>query len=879
MSVTLITGPLKQEQGQPVKFSPSGQIVRFSVKDYGKGIDKKDFTTIFEPFSQASKETQTIYGGTGLGLSITSKLVHRLGGTVGLDSEPGKFTEFTVDLPFDGTAVDIADVRRKMAQTTLIVVEPGIKDYSFNEDPFKPEPISFDKEVTSIYGLDVVRCCSLHDAADQLSERKKQGMDRHFALLVQENLFNFDAKDMIDAIVNSSECTLMTFGPNFSVDLTKGWHFKSLLGVFPATLLETIAYYRLRQVQSLGSSSSTDSDPSACATVKEVPETTANREEKSFDHVSIQSDTVLSHEANKGLFALLAVEGCEQSRKGEETSAFLSPMAELNETNPSASRTKPVNSSAGGLFASLSRAGGFQEVVPAMRETSPKPTPKSADGLFVPLRRDDGKVANSTGSLQNSLSIRKAGGTGTSRGLSSGSSLRQIVPVKRSSKTRPPKRALKVMYVEDNVINQKVFSKMLSRAGIDDITIVDNGQKAVDMCDSETFDVIFMDYEMPVMDGMEATKLIVHRDPNAKVIFVTAHALEEFKMEARSVGAIGFFSKPVRPRDIEDLLDSLDVVNKKDPTDSFEASPLHRDTTTVSKTIGSRLSVPKRQLKVLYAEDNIINQKVLSKALNRSGLTDVTIVGNGKLAVELCQSMEYDCVFMDVEMPVMGGLEACKEIMEKNPSARVVFVTAHTLEEFRKKGDAVGAWDYVSKPFRLKDIDELLDRLEVACSKPHFDLEEPAIISDSPPLGFPPPNTPASAVKAVKTAKAPPRDRHLKVLYAEDNLVNQKVLCRILNRAGISDVTIVDNGKSAVDLCRSVNYSCIFLDMQMPVMDGIEACRQIVKNDPNATVIFVTAHALDEFKAQTVAIGAKSFITKPFRLSDIQKVLDELNLE
>mmetsp|Transcript_81808 Transcript_81808/g.160479 ORF Transcript_81808/g.160479 Transcript_81808/m.160479 type:complete len:160 (+) Transcript_81808:1-480(+) len=137
-----------------------------------------------------------------------------------------------------------------------------------------------------------------------------------------------------------------------------------------------------------------------------------------------------------------------------------------------------------------------------------------------------------------------------------------------------------------------------------------------------------------------------------------------------------------------------------------------------------------------------------------------------------------------------------------------------------------------------------------------------------------------STVSIVK-AKTPSqkRNKNLKVLYAEDNVVNQKVLSRVLNRAGITDITIVDNGRSAVELCRTVKYSCIFLDMQMPVMDGIEACKLIVKNDPESIVIFVTAHALDEFKAQAVAIGAKSFISKPFRLSDIQKVLDVLNLE
>ena len=72
-----MAGPLKQE-GQPVKCSPGGKIIRFSVKDYGKGIDKKDFKTIFEPFSQASKEAQNLYGSTGVGLSVPGQTLRTL---------------------------------------------------------------------------------------------------------------------------------------------------------------------------------------------------------------------------------------------------------------------------------------------------------------------------------------------------------------------------------------------------------------------------------------------------------------------------------------------------------------------------------------------------------------------------------------------------------------------------------------------------------------------------------------------------------------------------------------------------------------------------------------------------------------------------------
>ena len=93
-------------------------------------------------------------------------------------------------------------------------------------------------------------------------------------------------------------------------------------------------------------------------------------------------------------------------------------------------------------------------------------------------------------------------------------------------------------------MNQKVLSRVLGWAGDDDVAVVDNAHKAVDICATSTFDCIFMDMQMPIMEGMEANKIIVERDPTAFVFFVSAHALDEYTTQAEAVGAKAFFSKP-----------------------------------------------------------------------------------------------------------------------------------------------------------------------------------------------------------------------------------------------------------------------------------------------------------------------------------------------
>ena len=383
---------------------------------------------------------------------------------------------------------------------------------------------------------------------------------------------------------------------------------------------------------------------------------------------------------------------------------------------------------------------------------------------------------------------------------------------------------------------------------------------------------------------------------------------------------------PAPLRKIESLPESMDATRR-----STSLSP-QRDRGTSSIVKKERAN-----LKVLYAEDNLVNQKVLSKVLNRAGINDVTIVDNGKKAVDIARTVKFDCIFMDVQMPVMGGMEATKLIAARDPTANIVFVTAHALDDFKKQAAAFGAAGYIAKPFRLVDIEDLLKRLGTSIFKNKRMSSAATAAAEggggaAAPAITPPEDrkdvragSPPESSGAPSSSRAPRRDslssgsshhrssrrefdslssgsshhkprraflhrqtskekvtpdRKLKVLYAEDNVINQKVMSRVLARAGIRDVTIVDNGKKAVKAAlggggAGRRFDCIFMDMQMPVMDGMEATRLIVQGDPTAKVIFVSAHALDEYKSRATAVGAVRFISKPCRLADIEALLDD----
>ena len=121
-----------------------------------------------------------------------------------------------------------------------------------------------------------------------------------------------------------------------------------------------------------------------------------------------------------------------------------------------------------------------------------------------------------------------------------------------------------------------------------------------------------------------------------------------------------------------------------------------------------------------------------------------------------------------------------------------------------------------------------------------------------------------------------------RILVAEDNTINQRVLHRMLSRMGVNDVTIVDDGQKALEACLQEDFDLIFMDMQMPVMDGLESCRAIMASPEiqlKPKVVFATAHASEAFEAECAAAGGSNFhgfLPKPFTIQEIEFCLDTI---
>jgi CheY-like chemotaxis protein len=125
-----------------------------------------------------------------------------------------------------------------------------------------------------------------------------------------------------------------------------------------------------------------------------------------------------------------------------------------------------------------------------------------------------------------------------------------------------PARTLRVLLVDDNAVNRKVFVHLVGRMG-HDVATAENGRHAIDIVEREAFDVIFMDVQMPEMDGLEATRLIRAREQaravHVPICALTAHAMRGDEKRCIEAGMDAYLTKPVRPRELEEMLSRLSV--------------------------------------------------------------------------------------------------------------------------------------------------------------------------------------------------------------------------------------------------------------------------------------------------------------------------------
>ena len=267
-------------------------------------------------------------------------------------------------------------------------------------------------------------------------------------------------------------------------------------------------------------------------------------------------------------------------------------------------------------------------------------------------------------------------------------------------------RGLKVLVVDDNVTSREILQEMLDSFGFE-VTQAASGPEGLAELEkaspNQPYKLVIMDWKMPGMDGLEASRLIKDNARLSKVpaiIMVTNYGREEIMRQAEKSGLDGFLIKPVSP---SVLLDAI--------MQTFGQEVAGRP--PVAESVADAEARARKTLEgasILLVEDNDINRQVASEILSSVGVL-VTPAGNGQEAVQAVAANDFDAVLMDVQMPIMDGYEATRRIRQepRYQALPIIAMTAHAMAGDREKSLAAGMNDHVTKPI---DPEALFSTLE-----------------------------------------------------------------------------------------------------------------------------------------------------------------------
>lgn len=247
--------------------------------------------------------------------------------------------------------------------------------------------------------------------------------------------------------------------------------------------------------------------------------------------------------------------------------------------------------------------------------------------------------------------------------------------------------------------------------------------------------------------------------------------------------------------------------------------------------------IPSLNGRVLIAEDNPENQRLVKRIVERTGL-DVCLVDNGREAVLNASYKSYNIIFLDMQMPLMGGKEAAKRIRELGINTPIIAFTAnvmkHQIQEYKQSGFS----EVIEKPIMQDKVYAILK---------HY-VNQQAI-----------------------------EHRSGEILIVEDNTVNQMVLKRLVNKAGENlSITLAENGREALECANQIQFDLILMDMEMPVMGGLEATKRLREKGYSNKLYIVTGNVNPEDVRECKAVGADGHLAKPIDKDALYEVIDQL---
>jgi signal transduction histidine kinase/DNA-binding response OmpR family regulator len=365
----------------------------------------------------------------------------------------------------------------------------------------------------------------------------------------------------------------------------------------------------------------------------------------------------------------------------------------------------------------LDGPGPLYELAFSVRDTGIGIPTDRIGRLFESFSQVDASTARKYGGTGLGLAISKrltemmGGAMSVESRMGHGSEFRFTIRARSAEGAVPPRRELRgtqptldgktVLVVDDNETNRRILAAYLDSWGMA-VRMTGSPREALAWIQAgEAFDVGILDMHMPELDGVTLARAIREHRTAAALPLLLFTSLGRREAGAESVGFAAHLTKPIKPSQLFDAL----------------AGVLAGHLTRVEKRTPTRLELDpgmaqRHPLRILLAEDNIVNQKLALRLLEQMGYR-ADVAANGLEAVEAVERQPYDLVLMDVQMPEMDGFEASREITRRWPGEqrpRIVAMTANALQGDRELCLAAGMDDYVSKPIRVEELVAALER-------------------------------------------------------------------------------------------------------------------------------------------------------------------------
>jgi PAS domain S-box-containing protein len=282
----------------------------------------------------------------------------------------------------------------------------------------------------------------------------------------------------------------------------------------------------------------------------------------------------------------------------------------------------------------------------------------------------------------------------------------------RPAKVEPPRKpvelaGMRVLVVDDNQTNRRILKEMLTRWGME-VKTVASGPEAIAEVDEankrgRSFDLVLLDAQMPGMDGFTVAENLrkIQSTTPPTVMMLTSMGQRGDAEHCREVGIAVYLVKPIKQ---SEMFDAIVTTLGRGMIEAELRSVITRHT----------LQEARRRLRVLVAEDNAVNRKLVLTMLQKRG-HEAIAVEDGRQAVDLSAQETFDLILMDVQMPQMDGYKATKLIREREKQTGrhipIIAMTAHAMKGDREKCLEAGMDDYVPKPVQAARLYEVIERV------------------------------------------------------------------------------------------------------------------------------------------------------------------------